>query len=111
MRLDYLVIDITFSTIAKFRVSQIISYLPLIHLLYFVLGLKLEEKMTAMISPKANSLAIERMREMDEQERLERICTKQKRGTPIVSSLFPSRNFSHYKKLFRPLTVRANSVP
>ncbi len=40
--------------------------------------------MTATISPKANSLAIERMREMDEQERLERICTKQKRGTPIV---------------------------
>lgn len=36
------------------------------------------------VSPKANSLAIERMRERDEQERMEKMNTKQKRGTPIV---------------------------
>ncbi len=35
---------------------------------------------------KANSLAIERMKEKDEMDRLERINTKQKLGTPVVSS-------------------------
>ena len=53
---------------------------------------------TTTISPKANSLAIERMREMDEQERLEKICTKQKRGTPIVSQQTKARIYSLLKK-------------
>ena len=47
---------------------------------------------TTIISPRANSLAIERMREKDEKERLEKICTKQKRGTPIVSGATKKRN-------------------
>lgn len=58
-----------------------------------------------MLTAKANSLAIERMKEMDEQDRLARICTKQKLGTPIVSvypssSTSSSSNFllSHYQR-------------
>jgi hypothetical protein len=34
---------------------------------------------------RANSLAMERMREMDENETRQRMNTKQKHGTPIVS--------------------------
>ncbi len=37
-----------------------------------------------LLSNKGNALAIERMREKDQQDRLQRINTKQKRGTPMV---------------------------
>ena len=36
------------------------------------------------MSSKGNSLAMERMKEKDEQDRLARMNTKQKRGTPTV---------------------------
>lgn len=39
----------------------------------------------SLLSSKANILAVERMKEMDEQDRLSRISTKQKLGTPVVS--------------------------
>ena len=37
-----------------------------------------------MTSAKANSLSFERMREKDEQDRVARMNTGQKRGTPVV---------------------------
>lgn len=47
-------------------------------------GVAISVTMAVVGSAKANSLAIERMREMDELDRLNRINTKQKLGTPIV---------------------------
>jgi len=50
---------------------------------------------------KANALAIERIREMDEQERMEKMSTKQKRGTPIVRKRigFSEHFFKHSRNL------------
>jgi hypothetical protein len=39
-------------------------------------------------NPKMNSLAIERMREKDEQDRHEKMNTKQRLGTPTVRMTF-----------------------